>query len=159
MSLVGAICAAPLVLNPLSTPDPRRCRGLPCGRAFRRLRSDYRIAMAHGFKPWIAKPIGREKGGFEFGIRLRRGHGNWGTALAPVLEQELSDCRGLGQSDSSVEGVESLPQFSELLQQVGANGPIGLIVRYGSEFNFIQCCEACTGSFCFGKGGSVSGAR
>jgi len=59
---------------------------------------------------------------------------------APFLEQELSDCRVLGQAESRVEGVKSLTQFSESLQEVRANGPVGLIIRYGSEFNFIQCC-------------------
>src|SRR5262249_26791794 len=78
---------------------------------------------------------------------------------AAFLQQELADCRVLGQADSPVEGVKSLAQFSESLQEVGANGPIGLIIRYGSELNFIQCCQPGTGPFRFGKGGSVSGAR
>src|SRR5262249_32661383 len=83
----------------------------------------------------------------------------WKVTCSPFLKQELSDCRVFGQTDGAVEGVESFLRFSESLQEVRANGPIRLIIRYGSEFNLIQCCEACTGPLRFGKGGSVSGAR
>src|SRR5262249_1091328 len=74
------------------------------------------------------------------------------------LEQELSDCRVLGEADSPVEGVESLARSSGLLQQVGANRPIALVFGEGSKLNLSECREACTGPIRFGKGGGVSRA-
>src|SRR5262249_34945407 len=79
--------------------------------------------------------------------------------LAAFLEQELSDCRVLSQADGPVKGLESLTRFSESLQEVRSNRPVGLIVRHRSEFNFIQRCQPRSGPFRFGEGGSVSSAR
>src|SRR5262249_14254819 len=76
----------------------------------------------------------------------------------PLVEQELPHGWVFGQADGPVEGVGSLLRFSESLQEVRADGPIGLIIQHGSELNFIQCSQACTWPFHFGQGGGVSSA-
>ena len=58
--------------------------------------------------------------------------------LSASLEQKLSHCGVLGKANGPVESVRGLGCFPELLQEVGANCPVGLksgdIVRVDPEF-------------------------
>src|SRR5260370_4943002 len=93
--------------------------------------------------------------------------GNWSTkssdlrqpeGLRPLLEQELSQYGVFCQTDGPVVSVGSFSSSPKLLQEMGANRPVGLIVRYGFRVDRLQNGEPDFRSVRFGNRGSVSGS-
>ena len=79
--------------------------------------------------------------------------------LAASLEQELSDCRVLGETNRPVESICGLRCLREPLQQVSANRPVGLIARDGLQIDRVQYCQPRFRSVRFGYRRGVSGSR
>jgi hypothetical protein len=79
--------------------------------------------------------------------------------LLPFFEQELPDCRVLGQHNRPVEGVGGVTPFPQPLEKVSANGPIRLITRDTFGIDGIQVRQPSFGPLPFGNRGGVSGSR
>ena len=75
------------------------------------------------------------------------------------MEEELANSGVFRQADSAIVGVGGLASLPETLQEMGADGPVGLIMRDGLQGNRVQDSESCFGSFCFGDGCRVSRLR
>ena len=82
-----------------------------------------------------------------------------GKKSAPLLEQELSHCGVLGQTNRPVESIRGLRYFPEPLQEVSANCPVRLISGDIVRVDPIQHRQPRFGSICFGHCRGVSGLR
>jgi hypothetical protein len=75
------------------------------------------------------------------------------------VQQELSDGGILGQPNGPVEGGLGFGSSSDLLQQVSANCPVGLVIGYESGLDAIQNGQASVRSVCLASCCSVPRVR
>src|ERR1700678_1663885 len=78
---------------------------------------------------------------------------------ASPLEQKLSHCGVLGQTNRAVEGIQGFRSFPEPLQKVSANRPVGLIGGDIVRVDPLQRYQPGFGSLRFGYGRGVSSSR